>query len=122
VLFLERVQALEDRMLAGGAIRPVCMYAVLRSPRSQSCPPPACTGGMTPAKAVRLPDMTSQGALPILAEIGFASPYPPPMIPCPTAAIERDRPVRFARDGDGNPLRRWGWSDPEDDFCWSLGV
>jgi SAM-dependent methyltransferase len=123
VLFLERVQALEDRMLAGDAIKPVCMYAVLRSPRSQGCPPqPVCTGGMTPAKAVRLPDMTSQGALAILAETGFGSPYPPPMTPRPPAAIECNRPVRFARDGDGNALRRWGWSDPEDDFCWSLGV
>jgi SAM-dependent methyltransferase len=37
--FLESVQALEDRLIATGQITPVCLYTVIRSPRSQACPP-----------------------------------------------------------------------------------
>jgi SAM-dependent methyltransferase len=119
VSFLEQIQAIEDRLLATGQIKPVCLYAVMRS---QTCPtPPACIGGMTPEAAVRPVDPARPHSLPTMTATGFVSPYPisaPPIL----SVIDRDKPVSFARGGTGHSLLRWGWAEPEEDFTWSLGL
>ncbi len=122
VRFLEQMQAVEDRLIATGQIKPVCMYAVMRSPRSMTCPArPVCCGDLTPEKALRPVGQIRLGALPTLQDAGFVNPYPAVAGPA-VSVLRRGRPVSFARGGDGQALIRWGWAEPENDFTWSLGI
>jgi SAM-dependent methyltransferase len=122
VRFLEQVQTLEDRLIATGRIKPTCMFAVMRSPRSESCPTPAvCFAGVTPENSLRLVDQATLTPLPTSRDPCFINPYP--AIPPPALFVVLcGRPVSFARGGDGQSLTRWGWADPEDDLTWSLGL
>ena len=122
VQFLEQIQSLEDRLIAAGRIKPVFLYAVMRSPRSRTSPPqPIVFQGMTPKNALRPVDQTDFGESPLLQNMGFTSPFPVPSPPAPPV-IHRNNPVSFGRAGYGRSLTRWGWGDQEDDFIWSLGI
>jgi hypothetical protein len=122
VQFLERVHELEEDLLARGSIKPVAMFAGMRSPRSTTAPrQPICCGDLSPAMAVRPARMPDSGGLVTLAATRFVSPYPP----CPAphvSTVPSGKPVSFGRAGEGLGLLRWGWATPEDDFTWSLGI
>ncbi len=120
--FLEQVLELEDRLVATGRIKPTRMCAVMRSPRSDISPAGAvCFGGVTPAYAQRPVGQATLVPLPNPREEGFVNPHPA-ITPTLPAVIHRGRAVSFARGGDGQSLTRWGWSDPEEDFTWSVGL
>jgi len=122
VAFLEALQALEDRLIEAGQITPVCLYAVMRSPRSQFCPPrPICYRGVTPTLALRQTDGAWPRMAPTWQALEFTNPYLVVAAPAPTL-VHRGRPLRFGSDGNGRPLARWGWGVPERDFTWSLGI
>ena len=122
VQFLEQVQSLEDRLIAAGRIKPVVLYAVMRSPRSRTSPPqPIVFQGMTPNNALRPVDQDDFGELPLLQNMGFTNPFPVTSPPTPPV-IQRNSLVSFGRTGCGRSLTRWGWGDQEDDFIWSLGI
>jgi len=122
VQFLERVHWLEEDLLKRGNIKPVEMFAVMRSPRSRTRPvQPICGNVLSPALAVRPIRMTAPATAEKLAKTHFVSPYPA----CPTpdvTAVPCGRTVWFGRAGEGEQLLRWGWATPEDDFTWSLGI
>jgi len=120
--FLEQLQALEDRLTATGQIKPVCLYAVLRSARSTTAPrAPVCCHDLTPERALRPVAGAAAGPPPIAPDSGFRSPYPA-AVPPPATPVARGTPVSFARGGGGQTLTRWGWSEPEDALTWSLGI
>ena len=122
VQFLEQIQSLEDRLIAAGRIKPVRLYAVMRSPRSRISPPqPIVFQGLTPNNAVRPVDQTYLGKSPLLQNTGFTNPFPVTSPPAPPV-IHRNNSVSFGRAGCGRSLTRWGWGDQEDDFIWSLGI
>jgi SAM-dependent methyltransferase len=122
VAFLEQIQALEDQLIANGKIKPVCLYAVMRSLRSRTCPKqPISSRGIAPEYIIRPVDQVWPAMVPTLQDTGFAHPYPLPALPA-LSVVHRDRPVSFGRGGAGSSLMRWGWGDPEDDFTWSLGI
>jgi SAM-dependent methyltransferase len=120
VLFLERVHALEERLLAAGRIKPTCMYAVMRPYRSATCPPqPICLSGATPEMAVRPVDQTMTIGAGEDEAFAVAHPAPPP---APLSVVHPGETLRFARGASGQALLRWGWSDPEEQFTWSVGI
>ncbi len=122
VAFLEQVQGLEDRLIATGRIKPTCLFAVMRSPRSRSRPlPVVCFGGLTPEKAERPAGDAAPATMPDLVEMGFRNPYPPGA-PAAVGIVHGGEAWSFARGGNGLALLRWGWADPEDDFTWSVGL
>jgi hypothetical protein len=122
VQFLERVHRLEEDLLEQGKIKPVEMFAVIRSPRSSSTPTaPFCGNSLSPPLAVRPTGMIASAIAEAPAMTQFASPYP--ACPAPeVTAVACGQTVWFGRAGEGEKLLRWGWATPEDDFTWSLGI
>lgn len=122
VQFLERVHSLEEDLLARGKVKPVIVYAVMRSPRSRTTPvQPTCCNDLLPPMAVRPTRMAAPAAVIAMAETRFTSPYPACRAP-DVMTVRCDKTVSFGRAGEGRGLLRWGWATPEDDFTWSLGI
>jgi SAM-dependent methyltransferase len=122
VQFLERLHWLQEDLLERGKIKPVEMFAVIRSPHSRSTPSaPICGNDLNPALAVRPIRTTASATAEALATTQFASPYP--ACPAPDlTAVPCGQTVWFGRGGEGETLLRWGWATPENDFTWSLGI
>lgn len=116
---LDRIAAIEAKLLREGAIKPTRMLAVVRRRDSVTAPSNVISGeGPRPTAALRLAD--TKPAQTDLASLAFVSPYPP-LAPVPLSSIGPGQRISFRADGNAGTLTRWGWGPPEDFGRWAVG-
>lgn len=121
--FLDEVQRVEDTLIAQGVIKPIQMFAAMRTFRSATCPPvPRVFRAETPERSLRRPKPVWPATIPSLADLQFANPYADEVVLRPLPLLTADREITFGDGAAGRAALRWGWSEAEPNFTWSSGL
>lgn len=120
-LFLDFLQELEEKLIEEGKIKPIQIFAVMRSLSSKTCPAqPRLYKNLSPKFAIREPrlDPTDTTRLSdFTPEFAFDEPQVLPEI----AEIPTGTTVPINDSSFGERLLRWGWFPPEGPFTWTSG-